>query len=127
MSRRFKLSNFYPRRNRLRVAARHGLILRLGFPYPATNRATTRRTLSARQKKGRSGEHPVLRHERQGLVCGYDRKFCDEFGIAVGDEVDHEAFAAGASGTADTVEVGFHLFRHVVVDDAFDVFDVEAA
>ena len=45
--------------------------------------------------------------------------------IFVADERGDDAVASGASGSADTMNVVFHVERHVVVDDVTDVIDVE--
>src|SRR5690606_2079097 len=47
--------------------------------------------------------------------------------LARRDKQDRVPFPAGTAGTTDTVNVGFHVVRDVVVDDVADAIDIEAA
>ena len=47
--------------------------------------------------------------------------------FAAGDEGDGASAASGASGAADAVDVIFDVVREVVVENDFDIFDVDAA
>ncbi len=44
-----------------------------------------------------------------------------------GNEHDRLSFSTRATGTADAVDVGFRIFRYVVVDDEVDIVHIETA
>ena len=47
--------------------------------------------------------------------------------VLVGNEGDGNAVTLGASGTSNAVDIVFGVVRHVVVDDAEDVVDVDTS
>jgi len=50
-----------------------------------------------------------------------------EWGVALGDEVDHEPRPARAGGASDPMQVIFDLLRQMIVDHSPDMVNIQPA